>query len=178
VRRSPAAVRQWADRTPGARLAVTTGGPRFAVLQGQDSKTGDRYLRMVEAATGGTKPLPANVAAVADRSSTLGSDAFACRYDGAATTVCGAVWEHWNAGFDATTGQWLWEVPGDTPGRIPIRLTAAWHGAVYGTEGGTRPVVLDARTGTVREPDLVEPRCGGCAACERHAESCGGPPRA
>jgi hypothetical protein len=131
--------RRWMDRTPSPELSVTAGGPRFAVLQRQDGK----HLRIVDAATGRDEALPAGVAA-------LGS-ALACRYDGAGTTVCGAFWEHWNAAFDAMSGEWLWEIRAGTKGRTPIRLTAAWRGAVYGTEGGTRPVVLDARTGAVLE---------------------------
>jgi hypothetical protein len=145
--------RRWADRTPSTRLSVTSGGPRFAVVQGLGAR--GRYLRIVEATTGRAEPLPAHVAAVVGESSMPDSDVMACRYDGAATTVCGAIWAQWNAGFDAATGQWLWEVRGDTKGRTPIRLTAAWHGAAYGTEEGTRPVVLDARTGAVRRRAAV-----------------------
>ncbi len=148
--------RIWADRAPSTRLSVVAGGPRFAVLQGRaGANGGDRYLRLVRAATGRVEPLPANVAAVVAGSSTLDGDAFACRYDGAATTVCGAIWDDWNSAFDAATGRWMWEVRADTSGRTPIRLTAAWHGRVYGTENGTRPVVLDARTGAVREPSAA-----------------------
>jgi hypothetical protein len=143
--------RLWAHRVASTRLSVVTGGPAFAVLQGRAAASGKRFLHVVRATTGAAEPLPANVAAVVDRSSTSDSDALSCRYDGAATTVCGAFWDDWNSAFDAASGRWMWEVQTDTPRRTPIRLTAAWHGVAYGTEAGTRPVVLDARTGAVRE---------------------------
>ncbi|MEV5754857.1 PQQ-binding-like beta-propeller repeat protein [Actinoallomurus sp. NPDC052308] len=65
--------------------------------------------------------------------------------------------------LDATTAQLLWELPKD--GRTSPKVTAAWHGAVYGTTANG-PVVLDARTGRDREtspgaaPDLVGPYGG------------------
>ncbi|GAA3296843.1 PQQ-binding-like beta-propeller repeat protein [Dactylosporangium vinaceum] len=144
--------RLWTDKTAGRGLSAVTGGPQLAVLQG---RADGRYLRVVQAATGRPQPLPANVTAAVAKASTVDGDAFACRYDGASTTVCGAMWDDWNAAFDATTGRWLWEVRAVTKGRTPIRLTAAWHGLVYGTENGTRPVVLDARTGAVRASAAV-----------------------
>lgn len=147
--------RAWADTAVGVRLSVAGAGPRFVVVQGQVGAGGERFLRVVEAATGRVLPVPDNVAAAARRAGDLDGDGFACRYDGAVTTVCGAYWDDWNAGFDAVSGQWLWEIGAGTKGRTPVRLSAAWHGAVYGAENATRPVVLDARTGAVRARDAV-----------------------
>lgn len=51
--------------------------------------------------------------------------------------------------LDATSGELLWQLPAS--GHTAPTVTAVWHGAVYGTAGGT-PVVLDAKTGVDREP--------------------------
>lgn len=48
--------------------------------------------------------------------------------------------------FDAAGGELLWKLPNRTAYRIAPRVTAVWHGRIYGsTENG--PVALDARTG-------------------------------
>ncbi|GAA4614886.1 PQQ-binding-like beta-propeller repeat protein [Actinoallomurus liliacearum] len=84
-----------------------------------------------------------------------------CRDDDRSVVVCfttGRV-----MALDATTAQLLWELPKD--GRTSPSVTAAWHGAVYGTTANG-PVVLDARTGRDREaspgaaPALVGPYGG------------------
>ncbi|WP_226358252.1 hypothetical protein [Pseudonocardia sp. ICBG601] len=51
-------------------------------------------------------------------------------------------------GLDRDSGAELWRIVADA-GRVPPRVTATWHGAVYGfTDSG--PVVLDGRTGMDR----------------------------
>ncbi|ARE79445.1 hypothetical protein B6R96_36075 (plasmid) [Streptomyces sp. Sge12] len=67
-----------------------------------------------------------------------------CTYDRAATLVC-------TPGFavvavDAATGKQLWALKDGDAGRTPPKVTAVWHGRIYGRAAGG-PVVLDARTG-------------------------------
>ncbi|MET9568544.1 hypothetical protein ABZY34_05270 [Streptomyces virginiae] len=67
-----------------------------------------------------------------------------CTYDRAVTLVC-------TPGFavvavDSTTGKQLWALKDGEVGRTPPKVTAVWHGRVYGRAVGGA-VVLDARTG-------------------------------
>ncbi|NDU76399.1 PQQ-binding-like beta-propeller repeat protein [Actinomadura sp. DSM 109109] len=79
-----------------------------------------------------------------------------CLYDEVSVLVCDvrksdlAGTEDLLAAYDATTLKRLWKLPAD--GRNKPGLTAAWRGVVYAmSENG--PVVLDARSGTDREPN-------------------------
>lgn len=84
-----------------------------------------------------------------------------CRHDGASTVVCAAGHpDPFVIAFDATSGAALWQLPDETAGRLAPRVTAVWHGRIYGkTDDG--PLALDARTGAdlpIRPgitPDLV-----------------------
>ncbi|NMH96605.1 hypothetical protein [Pseudonocardia acidicola] len=90
-----------------------------------------------------------------------------CHFDQASMTVCD---EHtgirdWAFAIDSTTAASLWKLPDDAKTRVAPKVTAAWHGAVYGyTANG--PVVLDGRSGADRNdnpgaaPYLVGPYFG------------------
>ncbi|MEU4742689.1 hypothetical protein AB0G02_19800 [Actinosynnema sp. NPDC023658] len=66
-----------------------------------------------------------------------------CAHDGRSVAVCvnSTVF-----GLDPASGEVLWSLA-DDPDRLPLRVTGAWHGLVYGDTGRNGPVVLDARTG-------------------------------
>jgi hypothetical protein len=75
-----------------------------------------------------------------------------CVFDQLSTAVCTS-----NAGagqqvqaFDATTGHLLWQLPDSGSNRVAPRVTAVWHGAVYGTTSNG-PVVLDAHSGADKQ---------------------------
>jgi outer membrane protein assembly factor BamB len=91
---------------------------------------------------------------VGDRGNRLPGPALACRYDQAAVTVC-TMGTSLVFALDATSGKQLWQLP--TTGWIAPTVTAAWHGAVYGT-AGDKPLVLDAKTGVDREPSPALPQ--------------------
>nr|BFE31687.1 PQQ-binding-like beta-propeller repeat protein [Actinomadura rugatobispora] len=75
-----------------------------------------------------------------------------CRFDEAQTVLCyRGEYDGGVVGLDATSLETLWRLPSE--GRIAPKVTAFWHGAVYG-ETSNGPVVLDARSGKDRE---VEP---------------------
>ncbi|MET8622672.1 PQQ-binding-like beta-propeller repeat protein [Kitasatospora sp. NPDC004669] len=70
-----------------------------------------------------------------------------CTYDERSVTVCAG--EDSAFALDPATGKVLWKLPDDAKTRVAPRVTAVWHGVVYGrTSNG--PVSLDATTGQDR----------------------------
>ncbi|MGC0314808.1 hypothetical protein [Kitasatospora acidiphila] len=70
-----------------------------------------------------------------------------CWYDDRSVIVCAT--DSATVAVNATDGHPLWSLPDDTHHRVAPKVSAAWHGQVYGTtENG--PVILDARTGADR----------------------------
>ncbi|WP_369780653.1 hypothetical protein [Streptomyces sp. R33] len=67
-----------------------------------------------------------------------------CTYDQAQTLVCAHSFGV--AAVDPVSGQLLWALKDGEGDRKPPRVTAVWHGRVYG-RGVGGPVALDARTG-------------------------------
>jgi hypothetical protein len=154
----------WTTSGAGSRsLAVAVGGPALVAAAGADPVSGSFVLTFRDAATGAVR----------------GSDAVpggvTCRFDGLVTTVCALpqAGEPWAAGYDAQTGNRLWALPDAAAGRVAPRVSAAWHGAVYGTTDNG-PVTLDAHTGADRQtapgvaPDLVDAYVGVVAATIDH----------
>ncbi|MFE4634801.1 hypothetical protein ACFRJ1_15685 [Streptomyces sp. NPDC056773] len=73
-----------------------------------------------------------------------GLDSTLCTYDQTRTLVCAGSFTV--AAVDPATGQSMWTLKDGEGNRKAPRVTAVWHGRVYGRgEGG--PVTLDARTG-------------------------------
>ncbi|MFF1342066.1 hypothetical protein ACFVYT_29955 [Streptomyces sp. NPDC058290] len=73
-----------------------------------------------------------------------GLDSMNCTYDQAQTLVC--AYSFGVAAVDPVSGQLLWALKAGEGDRKPPRVTAVWHGRVYG-RGVGGPVALDARTG-------------------------------
>ncbi|MFE4205448.1 hypothetical protein ACFRSX_31065 [Streptomyces goshikiensis] len=67
-----------------------------------------------------------------------------CTFDKAQTLVCAHAFAV--AAVDPTSGQLLWSLKDGEGDRKPPKVTAVWHGRVYG-RGAGGPVALDARTG-------------------------------
>lgn len=79
-----------------------------------------------------------------------------CVHDQRAVAVCAERMAFGEpvAAWDTGTGKRLWSLPDRAANRVAPRVTAAWHGAVYGeTENG--PVILDARTGQDKARDVA-----------------------
>jgi hypothetical protein len=128
-----------ADRWSAATVRnaeLAAAGPSYAVLLAEQAGGQRLYARV----TGDGK--------LTDRATGAYASGLTCRYDQAAVTVC-TMGTAMVFALDATTGKQLWQLP--ATGRTAPTVTAAWHGAVYGTAGST-PVVLDAKTGVDREP--------------------------
>ncbi|MFD3699631.1 PQQ-binding-like beta-propeller repeat protein [Streptomyces sp. NPDC058646] len=128
------------------QLGMQPAGPNLVFLAAQNkSDYRVSYRRFLDPATGAVK-----------QNDVPGGSR--CEHDEASTVVCfggDSV-----VGIDATTGATLWQLPDKTANRIAPKVTAVWHGRVYGkTANGT--VALDARTGADMPsqpgaaPDLV-----------------------
>ena len=152
--------RAWtAPGGPVHSASVWTAGPGLVAVDTTDAVTGARALTVLDATAGqvrDTRTAPGDVR---------------CWFDGRTATVCAqaASGETWAAGYDATTGHLLWQLPDAAAGRVAPRVSTAWHGTVYGeTQNGT--VALDARTGADRPtapgaaPALVNAYVGIVAA--------------
>ncbi|MFF3327601.1 PQQ-binding-like beta-propeller repeat protein [Streptomyces sp. NPDC002889] len=117
-----------------------TGAPASA---GPELLTGER----------GNKQLIVDAASGTVRATLAGSD-WQCRHDAESLLLCSTFRSLAGTGitvFDAATVRKLWTLP-DGSGRIVPRVTAFWHGAVYGDIGQEpESVILDGKTGKDRE---------------------------
>ncbi|MEU9802735.1 PQQ-binding-like beta-propeller repeat protein [Streptomyces sp. NPDC051000] len=113
-------------------LGLHPAGPNLVYMYARakdDYRT--TYLRFLDARTGEVRQ---NDAPRASK----------CRYDGASAVVCFG--REPVVGVDASTGAILWQLPDEKADRVAPKVTAVWHGRVYGkTANGT--VALDSRTG-------------------------------
>lgn len=93
-----------------------------------------------------------------------------CMFDELDTVVCwdlagGNDLPELLVGVDAKTGKQLWQLPDETTQRTSLRVSTAFHGAIYGHATNTS-VILDARTGhdivgdATIEPTYVVPGYG------------------
>ncbi|MGC4818286.1 hypothetical protein [Micromonospora sp. DT63] len=119
-----------------ADAELAAGGPSFIVAVGKQTD-GKRFYTLIK--KDGT---------LVNRTKGEYGAGLRCSYDEAAVTVCAIGNSQPLFALDSTTGDDLWQLP--ATGRRAPRMTAAWHGAVYGTVNDAA-VVLDARTGTDRE---------------------------
>ncbi|MEU2390406.1 PQQ-binding-like beta-propeller repeat protein [Streptomyces sp. NPDC007369] len=114
---------------------VGEGGPQLVNVTGR-SKTGADFHRLVDPQTGAVRQeLPEDFGPAT------------CDFDGISTLVCFRNWQGLSVwAFDTANGQLRWKLPDKAADRIAPRVTAVWHGRVYGsTDSG--PLALDARTG-------------------------------
>lgn len=157
---------QWKTVT-GRNLRVQTGGPSLLAVSGTDYGTSKPFFALVDPANGTTL----------DRSDGSGATAH-CTFDQVAILVCsrgggiGATRQVF--AIDVNTRKMLWQLP--AAGRIPPRVTTAWHGAVYGsTDSG--PVVLDARTGQDRnaQPGAAPVAVNGVTGIAKHPRATSSP---
>ncbi|MFE2325331.1 PQQ-binding-like beta-propeller repeat protein [Streptomyces sp. NPDC059385] len=115
--------------------SVGTGGPNLVTVAWR-SKTDVDFHRLVDPQTGAVKQELPEDFGPAD-----------CDYDGISTLICFRNWKGLSVrAFDTANGELLWQLPNQAAGRIAPRVTAVWHGRIYGsTQNG--PLALDARTG-------------------------------
>ncbi|MEH0939063.1 outer membrane protein assembly factor BamB family protein [Micromonospora psammae] len=118
-----------------ANAELAAAGPSFVVAVGEQND-GKRFYALVK--KDGT---------LVNRTQGEYRVGLRCSYDEAAVTVCALGNSEPLFALDSTTGEDLWQLP--ATGRRAPRMTAAWHGAVYGSVNDDA-VVLDARTGLDR----------------------------
>lgn len=141
--------RRWKESNSEHDVSATSAGSRLLLTSGLREEKDSFAVRDMR--TGKIKP-EATKEPVPKKS---------CYDDHKGVVVCvatGARGDRDNkvAALDSRTGKKLWSLPDESAGRVAPDVTAAWHGAVYGTtDKGTDPnkgtVVLDARTGKDKE---------------------------
>lgn len=134
----------WQLAESAATANIQPGGPNTALVEAQDSGTGDDVISLVHVSTGKSQTITRQQQA-------FGSEPlpWKCQFDGQATVVCGDATDAASPlafALDGNTGQLLWQLPDKSANRIAPAVTAAYDGEVYGsTQSG--PIVLNARTG-------------------------------
>lgn len=107
--------------------------PKLIRVRGVAYDSEEKYDRLVDSRSSRVRQtVPADI------------DDAACTYDGQHTLVCHGA--NGASGLDATSGEVLWRLPDEQADRIAPKVTAVWHGRVYGTANKS-PVALYARTG-------------------------------
>jgi hypothetical protein len=134
----------WVDATDLSDAGILTSDSQSALLVSGLWNSGGSQIAMIDTTTGKLRTISRD-------SSDLGTGSpWSCVYDGISTDVCSAdIYQPQAVAVDASTGRVLWQLPDHAQNRIAPRVTAAWHGAVYGTTP-SGPVVLDARSGDDR----------------------------
>lgn len=77
-----------------------------------------------------------------------------CADDGAGIFVCADKFDETLTGVDTRSRRVLWTLPDDKAGRFAPDFITAYHGAVYASVA-TSPLILDARTGEDKVPNLA-----------------------
>jgi outer membrane protein assembly factor BamB len=149
----------WAGPTYSSLIAgeppwLITAGPDRLVVPDDSGGT-----KLVDAVTG-------NIVTKLAPQTDLGAADYNCLFDGKETVVCWQPADNGNPaghaiGFDARTGQKLWEIPANAD-QVSIDVTCAYDDRVYGNANGA--VVLNARTGAqivvdnnITAPTMVVP---------------------
>jgi len=134
----------WLDPSDLSDAQVLPSVGRAALVSGGLWSSGGSFIALLDADTGKVRYLSR------DSGGLGGGSPWTCEFDGLSTDVCSAdVSQAQAVAIDATSGRVLWQLPERAQNRIAPQVTAAWHGAVYGTTS-SGPVVLDARTGKDR----------------------------
>lgn len=134
---------KWAAAKDSYSLDVVTADPALVVVD-QKAKIdqnvhGGTFLVFLDPATGAEK-----TRLVGDYGSAVSSYGD-CFYDQQSVLACsmsGVL-----TGYDAATARKLWSLPDQAANRVAPGVLVAWHGVLYGTTQGGKPIALDAKTG-------------------------------
>src|SRR5207302_6254491 len=135
-------------------LDVVTADPALVVIdqkaEVEQNVHGGTFLVFLDPATGAEK-----TRLVGDYGSAASSYGD-CYYDQQSVLICSA--SGVLTGYDAATAQKLWSLPDKTTNRVAPGVLVAWHGVLYGTTQGGKPIALDAKTGKDLSTEVgVEP---------------------
>ncbi|MFG1927936.1 PQQ-binding-like beta-propeller repeat protein [Cryptosporangium sp. NPDC048952] len=152
-------VQLWKSETPLQQGRSFPLGPGLMGVQGREFTSADAYFDFVDPVTGASRYSgdPADLRAFES-----------CWFDARTTVVCsGTATTPVVVGYNASDLREIWQLP--VGERRAPRVTAAWHGAVYGLLSD-KPTTLDGRTGAIRgtnagaAPELVNEYAGVSAA--------------
>lgn len=129
---------RWVGGARSSQATVLPSDPNLIVVDRVDYGSGRLTLLFLDPRTGEER-------AVFDEKLGSSFNSYGpCEYDRRSVLVCGSFGRV--LGFDATSGSLLWSLPDQAANRVAPKVTAVWHGTVYGrTENG--PVALSATTG-------------------------------
>ena len=122
--------------------AVQAAGSSSAVAEETISPIGGgTEISLVNARTGSVRVL--------ERLGVGAGDSWSCRSDEQSTIICSTAAQDSAAviALDESSGTELWRLPQKSENRIAPRVTAVWHGFLYGTTASGTRVVLSTRTG-------------------------------
>jgi hypothetical protein len=151
----------WQQSESVSDASIQRGGPDTVLVEDQNSYDSEA-ISLVHVSTGKEQAL------TGEQASLGGGGLWTCQFDGQATVVCAddTVQSDSVIAFDGSTGQELWQLPGQSENRVAPAITVAYEGKVYGKVLPNGPVVLDARTGNYVNdspgvaPVLVDPDVG------------------
>ena len=145
---------KWVAAKDSYSLDVVTADPALVVIdqkaEVEQNVHGGTFLVFLDPATGAEK-----TRLVGDYGSAASSYGD-CYYDQQSVLICSA--SGVLTGYDAATAQKLWSLPDKTTNRVAPGVLVAWHGVLYGTTQGGKPIALDAKTGKDLSTEVgVEP---------------------
>lgn len=135
---------KWAAAKDSYSLDVVSADPALVVVDQkaeiEQNVHGGTFLVFLDPATGAEKSR-----LVGDYGSAVSSYGD-CFYDQQSVLICSASGGVLT-GYDAATARKLWSLPDKTANRVAPGVLVAWHGVLYGTTQGGKPIALDAKTG-------------------------------
>ncbi|WP_350310672.1 PQQ-binding-like beta-propeller repeat protein [Amycolatopsis sp. RTGN1] len=145
---------KWVAAKDSYSLDVVSADPALVVIDQkaeiEQNVHGGRFLVFLDPATGAEK-----TRLVGDYGSAASSYGD-CFYDQQSVLICSALGVL--TGYDAATARKLWSLPDKTANRVAPGVLLAWHGVLYGTTQGGKPIALDAKTGKDLPAEIgVEP---------------------
>lgn len=134
---------KWAAAKDSYSLDLVAADPALVVV--------DQYAEIEQNVHGGTFLVFLDPATGAEKTRLVGdygsgtSSYGDCFYDQQSVLACFA--SGVLTGYDAATARKLWSLPDQAANRVAPGVLVAWHGVLYGTTQGGKPIALDAKTG-------------------------------
>jgi outer membrane protein assembly factor BamB len=134
---------KWAAAKDSYSLDLVSADPALVVVDQkaeiEQNVHGGTFLVFLDPATGAEKTRLAG-----DYGSAVSSYGD-CFYDQQSVLICSVAGVL--TGYDAATARKLWSLPDQAANRVAPGVLVAWHGILYGTTQGGKPIALDAKTG-------------------------------
>jgi outer membrane protein assembly factor BamB len=134
---------KWAAAKDSYSLDLVAADPALVVV--------DQKAQIEQNVHGGTFLVFLDPATGAEKTRLVGDYGYAvssygdCFYDQQSVLICSV--SGVLTGYEAATARKLWSLPDKTANRVAPDVLVAWHGVLYGTTQGRKPIALDAKTG-------------------------------